>query len=348
MQKASLKLSFAALFTVVLLSACAAPPTPPRVLWPSPPSRSYLEFKGAYYSQDNFEKTGFQRFMEGFLGKPDLVTFTMPTGVAADGHGLVYVGDGGIGNIRIYDFNARKIELLTKEPVLKRPFGMDMDSAGRLYVADPASGKVVVFADRRPLFSFGDPGTVSRPAYLAINERLGRIYVSDGFNHRIVVYDMQGKHLFSFGKPGEPEGYLYAPQGVAIDKENRVFVADQLNARISVFDSEGKFLYLFGERGDREMQLEFPRDLAFDSDGNLHVVDVRKGAMMIFAPDGTPLLYTGGKKATTFGFTSPNGIYIDQNDTIYVSDAIDRRFSVWQFFSEAYLARHPEDRAPKP
>lgn len=350
MQKASLKPILAALAVAMLLSACAAPPKPPRVLWPAPPDRTYLEFVGAYYSQDNFEKTGFQLFMEGFFGKPDPIVFSMPTGIAADGHGAVYVADGGIGNVRIYDFNAKTVDLLTKQPILKRPFGMAIDSAGRLYAADPAGEKVMVFApDRSPLFAIGDADTVTRPAYLALNERLGRLYVSDGFQHRIAVFDLNGKHLFSFGQPGNGEGYLYAPQGLAIDRQDRVFVAEQLNARVSVFDAEGKFLYLFGERGDREWQFEAPRDLAFDSDGNLHIVDIRKGALMAFSPEGTPLLYTGGgDNRSPVSFASPNAIFIDRNDTIYVSDALNRRFSVWQFFSEAYLARHPQDRAPKP
>jgi DNA-binding beta-propeller fold protein YncE len=344
MQKSFASLLFSALAAAILLAGCAKPPEMPRILWPPPPDTPRLEFIGAYASQDDFPKTGPQAFTEGIVGKPPLALFKSPFGIVADARGKVYVSDMHDKNVRVYDLKAHTVNYLFKHPVLDTPFGMVMDGAGNIYVADGARGKVMVFsADGRPLFSFGSSEVLTKPAYLALNERLERIYVSDGAGHRIVVFDMRGKYLFSFGRLGGGPSDLHSPQGLAIDAQDHVFVADMLNARVQVFDADGRYLYLFGERGDLPSQFEAPKDLAFDSDGNLYAIDSRRPLLYTYTPDGRLLLTTGGSSRTghKLGFTRPTSIYIDSSDRIYVADMLNRRFSVWQYLSEAYLKEHP-------
>jgi DNA-binding beta-propeller fold protein YncE len=316
----------------------------PRILWPPPPEQPRIEYIGTYSSEVDFTKTRWEKTAANIVGSGAEYAFKTPFGIASDGKGKVYVSDIHHHNIRIFDFNAKTVEFLSKNPIFGTPLGLEVDSVGNLYVADGQKQVVMVFAaDKRPLFSFSDPQIVAKPAYLALNRKLGRIYISDGMGHRIVVFDMQGHHLFSFGKQGSSDGELYSPQGLAIDGQGRVFVADMFNSRIQVFDTEGAFLYKFGERGDQVWQFESPKDLAFDSDGNLYVVDNRKASILTYSPDGKLLLVTGAGRATgnKLGFGTPASIFIDQNDRIYVADSINKRFAVWQYLSEAYLKDHP-------
>ena len=185
---------------------------------------------------------------------------------------------------------------------------------------------------------------MTKPAYLAVNEKLDRLYVSDGRENRIVVFDLKGRHLFSFGRRGGEEGTFNAPQGLAIDGQGRLFVADQLNARIQVFDAEGQFLYKFGDRGDQQWQFEGPKDLAFDGDGNLHVLDVRKAALVIYSPEGRLLLHLGGKATSSpVGFSLPVALSITKDNKIYIAEGFNRRFSLWQYLSEEYIRQNPLD-----
>jgi DNA-binding beta-propeller fold protein YncE len=328
---------------LLLLSGCAGAPTMPRLFWPPPPEEPRLEFIGAYAAVEDFPKTSGQIFTEKLTGQKIVPAFKTPFGIASDGKGTVYVSDIHDRNLRVIDLNAHTIEYFTKDPIFANPFGLTVDGRGNLYIADGAKGKVFVFGPgKQPLFTFGAPDTISKPAYLAINEKLGRIYVSDGDGHRVVVFDLQGKHLFSFGKQGSEDGELFSPQGLAIDREGKVYVADMFNARIQIFDAEGKFLFKFGQRGDKLWEFDRPKALAFDSEGHLYILDSRKAAILIYEADGKLLLATGGGSTShKMGFGLPSSIFIDANDRIYVADSFNKRFSVWQFLSKSYLAKHP-------
>lgn len=327
-----------------LLSGCAGAPNLPRLFWPPPPEQPRLEFIGAYSAVEDFPKTSAQIFTEKLTGQKIVPAFKTPFGIASDGKGTVYVSDIHDRNLRVVDMNAPTIEYFTKDFLFATPLGLTVDSRGILYVADGAKGKVFVFgAEKKPLFTFGTPETISKPAYLSINENLGRIYVSDGDGHRVAVFDLQGKHLFSFGKHGGGDGEMYSPQGLAIDREGKVYVADMFNARIQVFDPDGKYLYKFGQRGDQIWQFDRPKSLAFDSEGHLYVLDSRKAAIIIYDREGKLLLTTGSGTPSThkMGFGMPSSIFIDSNDRIYVADSLNKRFVVWQYLSEAFLSKHP-------
>jgi len=335
---------FCLAMVLLLLSGCSSAPTLPRLFWPPPPEQPRLEFIGAYSAVEDFPKTSGQRFAEKLTGQQIVPAFKTPFGIASNGKGTVYVSDIHDRNLRVIDMNAHTIEYFTKEFLFATPLGLAVDSWGNLYVADGAKGKVLVFGPgKQPLFTFGTPEVISKPAYLAINEKLGRIYVSDGDGHKVVVFDLQGQHLFSFGKKGSEDGELFSPQGLAIDRDGKVYVADMFNARIQIFDTEGKYLSKFGQRGDKLWQFDRPKSLAFDSEGHLYVLDSRKAAILIYATDGRLLLATGGGGATShkMGFGMPASIFIDANDRIYVADSLAKRFSVWQFLSKDYLTKYP-------
>ena len=50
---------------------------------------------------------------------------------------------------------------------------------------------------------------------------------------------------------------------------------------------------------------------------------------------------TGNPSSHKMGFGMPSSIFIDANDRIYVADSLNKRFSVWQYLSKAYLAKYP-------
>ena len=82
-------------------------------------------------------------------------------------------------------------------------------------------------------------GPLSLPSDVAVDKR--RIYIVDGGNHRIAVYDKQGKFLFSFGREGVEDGEFRGPVGIDVDRDGMIYVADAGNYRIQIFNSRGKF-----------------------------------------------------------------------------------------------------------
>lgn len=327
---------------LVFLAGCSAPPHP-AVYWPPPPDPPRFEWLGTIYSEDNFEKTDSQRMQEKVVGKPQLSYFKKPIGIASDGEGVVYVADMDLGNIRVYDFNARTNHLYKKQAAFRILIGLALDSKKNLYVVDGGENRITVFSPERvPLFSFGDNELFYKAAYIAINERLGRIYVTDSKGHKVVVFSMTGEHLFSFGSWGPEDGQFYVPQGIAVDSKNRVIVADTLNARVQVFDQDGNFLHEFGERGDQIWQFEGPTGVAVDREDHVYVLDARKAALMVYQTDGTLLMTLGGKPTThVLGFSLPLYVTVDPKQQVMITDAMNLSFTRWQYLTPEYLAEHP-------
>ncbi len=334
------------LLAAVTLSGCSTKKQAPlKVYWPPPPAESKMEWITTFSSSDNFPKTEGQIRAEKFFGKPEVDFFRKPTGVAVDADGLMYVADMDAGNIHVVDFKSKEMTLYSHDVPIGLPIDVRFDSHGLLYVVDGLGKQVLLFSPQRDLLGAFGAGDLKKPSFIALNEDLGRLYVSDVVGNVVVVYDLGSREkLFTFGGRGSGKGEMHGPQGIAIDKEGRVFVAEQFNARVQVFDADGKHLYMFGSRGDAPFQFEGPRGLAFDSQGNLFVAEVRKAALLIFQPDGTPLTAIGGGYTThQLGFTSPSTVFIDRNDRVYISDGMNKRVTIWQMLTPAYLAENPLD-----
>ncbi|PLX94166.1 MAG: hypothetical protein C0621_05925 [Desulfuromonas sp.] len=315
-----------------------------RVLWPPPPDQPRLEFIGVYHNEYDFEQTLLQRVAVAIAGKTKPQSFKSPFGIVADGEGHVWVSDIHAKNLRIYDFDERKVRFFFKRAIFSTPAAMDLDESGYLYVADTAANKIFTFSQSgKPGVVISDPTHLGKPSGVAVSRSLGRIYVSDGIGGKVVVFDLKGNYLFEFGRSTKEAGGLYSPQGLALDRDGNVFVCDMLNARMMVFDKDGGFVRTFGERGDQVWQFVSPKDCAFDSQNNLYIVDSRSANLLIYTPEGRLLLALGEGKASVhpLGFGAPSSIFIDKNDRIYVADIIDRRFSVYQFLTPEYLKKNP-------
>ena len=105
----------------------------------------------------------------------------------------------------------------------------------------------------QPVSQFGSSGEGDgqfvSPTSVACNSR-GEIIVADGKNHRIQVFDRNGKFLLKFGLEGDENGPLKEPYGVTVDqRNNQIVVADTKNHRIQIFDERGTFLRVFGSNG---------------------------------------------------------------------------------------------------
>jgi len=106
------------------------------------------------------------------------------------------------------------------------------------------------------------PGELCRPSGLTFDPRVeGRVIVADTLNHRVSVFDREGRPLANFGKLGSGEAELNHPYDVAVDAHGAVFVADTGNDRIVKLDADGKFVKSFGGRGSYPGLFRYPTGL---------------------------------------------------------------------------------------
>jgi DNA-binding beta-propeller fold protein YncE len=123
-------------------------------------------------------------------------TFSLPTNVAVDGDGNVYVTD---------TFNNR-VEIFDADGEFIGQFGKAGDGAGQF----------------------------ERPKGIAVDGD-GHIWVVDAAQDRVKVFDREGRLLIYFGEHGEYPGRFMGAYGITIDKENRVIVSETFPGRVQIF-----------------------------------------------------------------------------------------------------------------
>ena len=250
------------------------------------------------------------------IGMQDPGALRLPFGMDIDAAGNLYVLDGSLKKIQVYDAAGKYLRSLGQEIKWSRPTGLAVDDVRkRIYAVDA--------------------GGVDSP------------------EHKVRVLDLaSGKPLFDIGKRGDGPGELNLPRDVAVGADGLVYVVDGGNFRIQVFDTEGKFLKTFGAVGRRSGQFARPKEIAADREGNLYVVDTAFGNVQIFNPEGQLLLDVGvrGSSDAPGQFMLPSGIAVDTDGRIYMVDQFFRKVDVFRPAGLPVTARYgdPEPAAPGP
>ena len=158
----------------------------------------------------------------------------------------------------------------------------------------------------KPVLSFGKYGSTvgmfNLPLGVAVNAR-DEIAVTDQYNHRVQIFNSDGKFLKSFDRQaGNKGGELIDPRGIAFHNNGNIFVADNENHRIQIFSGEGEYVGSFDGKGSLDSQLSYPWGLSVDSDGNIIVADSGNKLIKTFSPDGKFLMKIGRLGSFTYPF----------------------------------------------
>jgi DNA-binding beta-propeller fold protein YncE len=341
------------LVTMMFLCACApaGPAVKRRLFWPTPPNEPRIEWVGAYSSKQDLREEGPSLF-NTIVGEDEGFQLEGPLAIASDGKGRTYVSDSGPATAYVFDFTSRDVSVLGGEALsasIRHMTGISVDARGNAYVADASSRKIYVVDRDNKLVKVLDLSAFTKNiAMFAIDKRSNRLIVPDVRDHKIVVTDLEGKHLFTFGRKGDGEGEFNMPTAVAIEADGGILVCDSFNARIQRFTPQGVFVNKFGKRGDGIGDFSIIKGVAVDSEGHIYVTDGKDSKVSIFSKSGETLMVFGNKYSqmsdeltAAAGFLVPQGIYIDDNDRIYIADQRNRRFQVFQYLNAGYLAKFP-------
>jgi hypothetical protein len=166
-----------------------------------------------------------------------------------------------------------------------------------LFVADGYNGTRVAKFDKNGKFllDWGKPGShlkesdplETRPGYfnsvhgLAIDPASRRVFVNDRENHRIQVFDENGKFLDEW-RSGDPPSHVYS---LYIGSDHKyLWAADSGTWKMVKWDLNGKFLYSFGFQGDAPGGFWGVHQFGVDQEGNLYVAEVSNGRVQKFRP----------------------------------------------------------------
>jgi DNA-binding beta-propeller fold protein YncE len=164
-----------------------------------------------------------------------------------------------------------------------------LSPSGDLYVSDGYGNACVhkFSPDGKRLFTWGEPGTDPGQFNIVHNiccDADGWVYVADRENHRVQVFDGNGKYEAQWNNMHRPCG-LYTPGG----KQPIFYIGElgsgmnvnskhpNLGPRVSIVTHEGKTLARLGSRegpGEKPGQFIAPHGIAVDSRGDIYVGEV--------------------------------------------------------------------------
>lgn len=196
-----------------------------------------------------------------------------------------------------------------------------------------------------------------------------RIIVCDTHNHRIQIFNKDGRFISTFGSRGTEVGYFNYPASICTIEDN-LYVADFHNSRIHIFDSttyhpvgsisvgelnpnvicstpegliavatlqhsvlilnqEGKIVKSFGHKGAYKGQFNLPMGICCNHRGEIVIGDYINCRVQILSVDGKFLRGFGSIGCRPNQLSSPRGVCVDWEDNIYVADTDNSRVCIF-------------------
>jgi DNA-binding beta-propeller fold protein YncE len=90
--------------------------------------------------------------------------------------------------------------------------------------------------------SFGEDDFLHNPSDIEVDPQRSMIYIADSGNHRVLVFDFQGKLFKIIGSKGQGPAEFSSPSGLFILEDGGLAVADVDNNRIQIFDQAWEFV----------------------------------------------------------------------------------------------------------
>jgi DNA-binding beta-propeller fold protein YncE len=241
--------------------------------------------------------------------------FYMPTGVATDSAGNVYVADNGNDTIR-------KVVIGTK-------------------VVTTFAGMAPQAAYNQGIDGTGDKATFYAPGAVSVDQT-GTAFVADSFANtirKVVLTPQSGGGMVGVVTTlVAPAAGLDKPYGVAADGTGAVYVADTFNSVISLVTPAGDLNPVAGrakspgttDGASYLAQFAFPSGVAVDSSSNLYVADTGNNTIRFISGTsgnvstlaGSSMPGTADGAGSAAAFDQPWGIAVNPAGTLlYVSDA---------------------------
>src|ERR1700674_2095991 len=172
-----------------------------------------------------------------------------------------------------------------------RPTYIDWLPDGTFFVSDGYTGTRVAKFDKNGKFVMqwgikGMPPNEKRPGYMnnvhgvAVDPVNRHVFVNDRNNHRIQVFDENGKYLSEWHIDAEPSSLhlLY------IGTDRNVWTFDRSTNKMVKYDQQGHLQYAWGTMGNFAGGLWGVHGMSVDQQGNLYVAEVDSGRVQKFRP----------------------------------------------------------------
>ncbi|MGB0715451.1 MAG: hypothetical protein ACPGXK_06210 [Phycisphaerae bacterium] len=124
---------------------------------------------------------------------------------------------------------------------------------------------------------------MARPSAMVIDED-NTLWVADACNHRLIQFSLDGELLSLFGEFGTEPGQMRYPYDVNLSPDGSLIVCEYGGNRLQWFDKTGKSVRIWGESGRAPGQLFAPWGAAYGPGGKLFIVDSMNNRVQVVTP----------------------------------------------------------------
>ena len=324
-----------------------------KLVWPNPPAPTRVKYLN-YFCCDKYvpeaekKKSSWMDRMAGaetqaqrFDSKPLFALWT-PYGLAVDSKGSIYIADGKVGAIFVFNTETRDLQMIKNgvNAHFGDIIGLAIDDSDRLFVSDTKFHHILVFGKDHKVEGSISEGGLLDPGGMAIDNENRFLYVADAALDQVFVYDADKLTLIrKMGTAGKKHtltepGQFSVPTNVAVDADGNLYVTDMYNNRVEVFDADGNFIRQWGKSGDRPGTFSRPKGIAIDVDGHVWVADAVQDILQCYTADGHFLMWLGGHGLFPGQFRALAGLYIDKNNRIFTSEQYPGRVQMFRYFTD--------------
>lgn len=250
----------------------------------------------------------------GFMdGMGSTAKFLLPSGIAHNASGVLFVSDSGNHSIREISTLGVVTTLAGSQQgfingsaaaaKFNSPLGVAIDAQNNAYIADAANHVI------RKITPNGDVTTYAGTGSSGFVDGIGSI------------------------------AQFNSPSAIAIDAAGVLYVADLLNHSIRKIESGGMTTTIAGngssdyiDANGTSARFSFPSGIALDNQGNLYVTDLGNNRIRKISPTGDVNTLAGNGMtghvdgpALSAQFNNPTGIATDNSGNVIIADAINHR-----------------------
>ena len=264
--------------------------------------------------------------------------FGAPQGLAVDGSGHLYVGDGTNKVVDVFDSAGnftRQITGTSPSAPFTNPWGVAIDESGDAWVSDIGPGLIDKFSSAGGFLEQGTgeghwTGKYTRS--VAFSDASKQAYVADSEADDLWVLNSDGTFNKDITGPwGTGCCYIYAAADNSSGADRGdIYVSSNQKGVFRVdgagnpaeFSESGKASYISGDQltGTPDGSFGEPWGVAVDSAGNLYVLDKGKHVIDEFNSAGLFVGEVNGNGVPGGSFTAPEAIAAGPTGKVYVAD----------------------------
>lgn len=230
------------------------------------------------YDPADFQQSLMTRLSGGIIS-------SVPFRMAANSEGQILVTQPILSAVYVLDTkNRTRWQINTgRRYNISAPSYITVDADDNIYLTDFWQSIVLVLQPNGHFLRTIGQGILRMPTGVWVDKGNRKLYIADWTLNEVLVFDLEGHLLQSFGGFGSALGQLIHPLDIALH-QNTLLVLDGGNSRFELFDLQGKARGVWPYGRNR-----IPAALGCDAAGNFYYTDLDSGGLIAMDPQGKVL-----------------------------------------------------------